>query len=322
MIPNDIIPADDQVAADIFGVSVGHWRDTKRWEQIRGLKLLNRTGSRRRIYSKEQLLAAHAEEERAKALNEQPKYDLPPVPAGEHPGDLLDLEEALQALPESRRVTLSTWKTYRYGTKTRLPDPDFNLGGKEVDGEVVGGDDFWRRQAILDWDATRLAPGKGAGGRKAGSKDSAPRKPQPQAQERRDRTTQLLAQDPGLTAAKLAKELGVHPVHAERLLSAARKESNTLPLTAQQAQERRERTRQLLDENLDSLTGPKLAKQLGVHKVHAESLLSAARQEKLRELLAKNPKMTVEDVQSTFGLSVTAHARTLLDKVREAPAKP
>lgn len=319
MIPNGITPADDQTAADIFGMSVGYWRDTKHWEKIRGLKLLNREGSRRRIYSKEQLLAAQVEEARAKAVNEQPKYELPPVPAGEHPDDLLDLEESLQALPEERRVTLSTWKGYKHGSKTRLPAPDFNLGGKKgEDGEIVGGEDFWRRQTILDWDANRPGPGSEPGrGRKVGSKNTAPRRLTPEAQERRDRTRQLLDENPAITAAKLAEELGVHPVHAERLLSAARKESNRLPFTTQQAQERRERTRQLLDENLHGLTAPELAEELGVHRVHAESLLSAARQEKLRELLAERPELTVEDVQSTFGFSVTAHARTLLDKVRE-----
>ena len=80
MIPHGVTPADDQIAADIFGVSVGYWQDTKHWEEIRGLKLLNREGSRRRLYQKEQLLAARAEarRKRAKAVNEQPRYDLPP----------------------------------------------------------------------------------------------------------------------------------------------------------------------------------------------------------------------------------------------------
>jgi hypothetical protein len=265
MIPNGVTPADDQTAADIFGMSVGYWRDTKHWKQIRGLKLLNRKGSRRRIYSKEQLLAAHAEEERAKAVNEQPKYDLPPVPAGEHPDDLLDLEESLQALPEDRRVTLPTWKGYRYGTKTRLPDPDFNLGGQEVDGEIVGGEDFWRRQTILDWDANRPGPGSEPGrGRKTGSKNKQPRRLTPQAQERRDRT------------------------------------------------------RQLLEENASELTGKKLAEDLGVHQVHAERLLSAARKDKVREMLAAQPALTVDDVQRELGLHVVAHGQKLLDEAHQA----
>ncbi|RPK32390.1 hypothetical protein EES39_38550 [Streptomyces sp. ADI92-24] len=268
MIPNGVTPADDQAAADIFGVSLGYWQDKKHWTKIRGLKLLNRKGSRRRIYSKEQLIAAQVEEARAKAVNETPKFDLPPVPAGEHPDDLLDLEESLQVLPEERRVTLATWKGYRYGTKTRLPDRDFILGGKEVDGEIVGGDDFWRRQTILDWDANRPGPGSEPGrGRKVGSKNKAPR-----------------------------------------------------PLTPE-AQERRDRTRQLLDENAAGLTGKSLAKDLDVHPVHAERLLSAARKDKVRDLLKERPKLTVEDVQRELGLHVVAHARKLLDEAGKATAE-
>ncbi|MER6256257.1 hypothetical protein ABT224_33400 [Streptomyces sp. NPDC001584] len=317
MIPNGITPADDQIAADIFGVSVGYWRDKKHWTKIPSLKLLNRKGSRRRLYSKEQLLAARVEEERAEAVNEKPKYDLPPVPAGEHPCDLLDLEESLYALPEERRVALTSWKAYRWGTKTRLPDPDFVLGGKKgPDGESVGGEEFWRRQTILDWDVNRSGRGNPTG-RPVGVKESQPRPVNQKAQERRDRTRQLIEERPGLTAAELAEDLGVHPVHAERLLSAARRESGTLPLTTQLAQERRHKTRELLDADLSGLTAPKLAEELGVHRVHAEGLLNTARQDKLRELLAKRPQMTVEEVKSTFGFSVTAHARTLLDKVRE-----
>lgn len=265
MIPNGVTPADDQIAAELFGVSVGYWQDTKHWEQIRGLKLLNRKGSRRRLYSKEQLLAARAEEERAKDINEQPRYDLPPVPTGEHPDDLLDLEESLYALPEDKRVRLSTWKSYRYGTKTRLPDPDFNLGGKTVDGKVVGGEDFWRRQTILDWSADRRGRGNPKG-RPVGRKESQSRPPNPQAEERRKRARQLLAEHPTtLTAKVLGEDLGVHPVHAERILR-------------------------------------------------------AARLERVVSLLRNNPGMTVEDVQRETGLHVTAHARKLLDEARATTA--
>ncbi|WP_432138593.1 hypothetical protein [Streptomyces sp. bgisy154] len=263
MIPNGVTPADDQIAADIFGVSVGYWQDTKHWEKIRGLKLLNRKGSRRRLYSKEQLLAARAEEERAKAVNEKPRYDLPPVPASGSPDDLLDLEESLQALPESRRVTLPTWKSYRYGKKTRLPDPDFNLGGKEVDGEIVGGEDFWRRRTILDWDKDRPDRGNPTG-RPVGVKESQSRPPNPQAEERKERARQLLNEHPTtLTAKMLGEDLGVHPVHAERLLRAAR---------------------------LD----------------------------KVIHLLKANPDLTPEDVQRETGLHVTKHASKLLDDARKA----
>ncbi|MFE2529919.1 hypothetical protein ACFXEL_37475 [Streptomyces sp. NPDC059382] len=265
MIPNGVTPADDQIAADIFDVSIGYWQDTKHWEKIRGLKLLNRKGSRRRLYSKEQLLAARAEEERAKTVNEQPRYDLPPVPAEEHPGDLLDLEESLYALPEDKRVTLSTWKGYRYGTKTRLPNPDFNLGGKKVGGEVIGGEDFWRRQTILDWAADRRGRGNPKG-RPAG-----------------------------------------------------RKESHSRPPNAQ-AEERKQRARQMLKMHSTTLTAKMLAEDLGVHVVHAERLLRMARLWKVVGLLEANPDLTVEDVQRETGLHVTAHARKLLDDAREVDA--
>lgn len=185
------------------------------------------------------------------------------MPAEDHTGDLLDLEESLYALPEDKRVTLSTWKGYRYGTKTRLPDPDFNLGGKEVDGEVVGGEDFWRRQTILDWAADRRGRGNPKG-RPAGRKESQSRPPNPQAEERKERARQLLAQHPTtLTAKILGEDLGVHPVHAERLLRAAR---------------------------LDKVTS----------------------------LLKANPDLTAEDVQREIGLHVTSHARKLLDEARQA----
>lgn len=264
MIPNGVTPADDKIAAEIFGVSVGYWQDTKHWTKIRGLKLLNRKGSRRRLYSKEQLLAARLEEERAKAVNELPQYDLTPVPAGEHPDDLLDLEESLYALPEDRRVTLPSWKGYRYGTKTRLPNPDFNLGGEEgEDGETVGGEDFWRRQTILDWDADR--PGRGNPlGRPAGRQESQSRPPN------------------------------------------------------QQAEERKERARRMLKEHPTTLTAKTLAEDLGVHAVHAERILRTARLEKVAELLAAKPDLTVEDVQRETGLHVTTHARKLLDEARQA----
>ncbi|MDW8804344.1 hypothetical protein P1P68_05945 [Streptomyces scabiei] len=263
MIPHGVTPADDEMAAEIFGISVGTWRDSKRWEKIRGLKLLNRAGSRRRAYSKEQLLAAHTEQERAKALNVEPKYDLPPVPVGEHADDLLDLEESLLALPEDRRVTLLTWKGYRYGDKTRLPDPDFNLGGKKgEDGQIVGGEDFWRRQTILDWDANRPGRGSEPGrGRKPGSKDKQPRKVGAQAQERRERARRMLDEFPGtLTAKVLADSLDVHPVHAERLLREARLE----------------KVRGLLADNPD-LTVEDVQRETGLSVVaHARKLLTDA----------------------------------------------
>jgi hypothetical protein len=178
------------------------------------------------VFSLEQLLAAHQEEERAKELNVLPVYDLPVVPAGvEHPKDLLDLEEARQALPEERRVSRETWRSYRYGGKTKLPDPDFTLDDPDFtsDGVSGGGGTFWRRETILNWDAERPRRGKSPnGGRPLGSKDKQPRTGYAQAQERRQRVRQLLDQDAGVSAQVLAEDLGVHQVSAERLLREAR----------------------------------------------------------------------------------------------------
>ncbi|MGD9486058.1 hypothetical protein WDH52_22900 [Streptomyces sp. TRM70308] len=269
MIPNGVTPADDQTAADIWGWTLGHWRDTKHWKKIPGLVLLREGGHRRgRVFSREQLLAAHTEEERAKKLNVLPAYDLPPVPAaddpnrGADPDDLLDLEEALHALPKERRVALSTWKTYRYGDKTRLPEPDVVLGGKTVDGQIVGGIELWRRRTILEWDANRPARGGPKGrGRPAGSKDRAPRAGTKQGEERRQEVRRLLAENNRLTAKALAEATGVHPVHAERLLREARIE----------------KVRQMLAGNPDLLADD-VRETLGLGvRAHAQKLLNDAR---------------------------------------------
>ncbi|MFE5847892.1 hypothetical protein ACFQ7N_40350 [Streptomyces niveus] len=349
MIPSGITPALDQTAADIFGKKIGYWQDTKHWTKIRGLKLLNRPGSRRRVYSKEQLLAAHAEEERAKAVNELPKYDLPPVPAGESPDDLLDLEESLQALPEHRRVTPATWKGYRHGTKTRLPEPDFILGGTKVDGKIVGGEDYWRRQTILDWDAHRPGPGN-MQGRLTGSKNRTPRRPTPEAEARRARTQELLDENPaGLTYKKLAADLDVHEVHAERLLTAGRREkvgrmlAERPNLTAEQVQEemglavkaharrllekaseakhQQDRTRLLVDEIPSRLTAELLAEHLSIPQSDAERMLREARVNKTGEMLADRPDLTAEDLMGEFGISDHLYARWILDEARRVTAK-
>ncbi|GHH25661.1 hypothetical protein [Streptomyces rubradiris] len=268
MIPNGVTPADDNMAADIWGWSVGYWRDRKHWEDIPGLVLLRAGGHRRsRIFSKEQLIAAHVEEQRAKAQNVLPKYELPPVPTGEHPDDLLDLEEALQALPEHRRVSMVTWKTYRYGNKTRLPDPDLpNFGAREIDGKDVGGTDFWRRRTILEWDANRPERGgpPGRSGRKPGSKDKQPRHTitQVRAQKNLALVRSMLDSKGAniVTAQTVADFLGIHPGHAERVLREARVS----------------KIRDLLKENPD-LTIDDVMRELGLHVVaHARKILDAA----------------------------------------------
>ncbi|TGN72140.1 hypothetical protein E5083_30885 [Streptomyces bauhiniae] len=269
MIPNGVTPADDHMAADIWGWSLGYWRDTKHWEKIPGLVLLREGGHRRgRVFSKEQLLAAHTEEERAKKLNVLPAYDLPAVPAADDPDraadpdDLLDLEESLDALPAERRVALSTWKTYRYGDKTRLPEPDVVLGGKKADGQAVVETELWYRRTILEWDANRPVRGGAKGrGRPAGSKDRAPRTGTKQGAERRQTVRRLLAENNHLTAKALAEAIEVHPVHAERLLREARLE----------------KVAQMLDSNPDLLVDD-VQETLGLGvRAHATKLLNEAR---------------------------------------------
>lgn len=309
MIPAGITPADDVKAAEIFGIGVGHWRDTKRWTTIRGLQLLNRKDARRRIFSLQQLRAAKAEEERAAAVNELPKYNLPPVPTEESPRDLLDLVEARLALPKERRPTPSTWSTYRFGTKTKLPEPDV----------TINGEGFWYRQTILDWDANR--PGRGSvpgRGRHVGAKDKQPRRRGATAARRKERVRELLDErGSGLTAAEVQADLGISEGHASRLLkdAPAKQGVNT---TAKPADARLKRVRELLNDRGPNLTVDDVRAGLGTGKELSRELLHAARAQKVRELLHDQPRLTTDDVKAALGLNVTAHAQKLLDEVRAA----
>ncbi|MFB6670650.1 hypothetical protein [Streptomyces parvus] len=296
MIPYGVTPADDQMAADIFGVSLGYWRDKKMWKTIPGLRLLSPPGARRRVFSKQQLLVAQQQRERAKALNQVPKYDLPPVPAGEDPRDLLNLQEARLALPEDQRVTLDTWKGYRYGSKTRLPDPDDTVGGKESDnGAIVGGEDFWRRQTILDWNDNRSGPGNPKG-RPTGSKNARPRAADHETEERRHRAAQLFQGDHRLRSKDLADDLGVHAVHAERILRDLRLEELA----------------NLLVER-PGMTVAEVQNEFGVaHTSHTQKLISdAQRHQQARQLLRDQPDLTAQELAEEVAVDLDEAARIL-----------
>ena len=263
MIPHGVTPADDQIAADIFGVSVGYWQDTKHWEQIRGLKLLNREGSRRRLYSKEQLLAARAEEERAKAVNEQPRYDLP------------------RCRRRSTPATCSTWRS----PFTPFPRTSASRWPR---GRATG---TAPRRAFLTPTSTSVARRWTA--RSSAVRTSGAGRPSSTGRP---------------TVAAEATPRGVRP---------GRKEAQSRPPNPQ-AEERKERARQLLAEHPTTLTAKMLGEDLGVHPVHAERLLRAARLDKVISLLKDQPGLTAEDVQQEIGLHVTSHARKLLDEARQA----
>ncbi|WP_103529772.1 hypothetical protein [Streptomyces sp. SM12] len=343
MIPNGVIPADDQRAADIFECSLRSWRAAKRWQDIPGLVLLREGGGRRaRVYPEVQLLAARAIEVNARKRGEPPVYDLPAVPIGiSHPDDLLDLEEAREALPAERRPSLSAWKSYRYGSKTQLPAADFVLGGKEVDGGVVGGTEFWYRHTILTWDENRPKPGWPEGtGRPAGSKDSVPRGGTRQGEARRQLVRAALAKSPKITAAVLAPMIDVHAVHAERLLREARMErvgrmlADDPDLTAAAVgetfgvnrdvagrllrdnggsdvdSEDRSDTGRLLDANPHLATG-ELAAAIRASEKHATRLLREARMERVGRMLADDPDLTAAAVGETFGVNRDVAGRLL-----------
>ncbi|WP_371523315.1 hypothetical protein [Kitasatospora sp. NBC_01300] len=144
--------------------------------------------------------------------------------AREDEDDLFDLEEAYLLIPEDRRPTISTWRTYATSTNrksarlTSIPEAD----------KVVHGVKHWKRSTITNWDQNdRFLQGEAkAGGRPAGSADRAPRRrTQPllaQADERRAKLRELLAENPALTPAEAGAALGVSAERGRQLLHEAK----------------------------------------------------------------------------------------------------
>ncbi|WP_052391173.1 hypothetical protein [Streptomyces sp. NRRL B-24484] len=136
--------------------------------------------------------------------------------------DLLDGEEARLVIPEDRRPTESSWRTYL----SPKSDPK-KTSGPAAD-EVVFGVRHYKRKTIRVWDSeVRFLQGeKKAGGRPAGSTDKGPRRKDAErnllAEQRRDKVRELLADNPALTAAEVGEALGVSREWGRRLLSEVR----------------------------------------------------------------------------------------------------
>ncbi|MEU3497606.1 hypothetical protein ABZ747_29455 [Kitasatospora cineracea] len=144
--------------------------------------------------------------------------------AREDEDDLFDLEEAYLLVPEDRRPTISTWRTYATSTNrkserlTSIPEADTEVHGVK----------HWKRSTIANWDQhERFLQGEAkAGGRPAGSADRAPRRrTQPllaQADERRAKLQELLAENPAITPAEAGAALGVSAERGRQLLNEAK----------------------------------------------------------------------------------------------------
>ncbi|MEZ0092523.1 hypothetical protein [Streptacidiphilus sp. EB129] len=227
MIPAGVTPADSAFAAKLQGISVATFRRHKAWEQLP--PVLSRKDAKVRIWSQEQLLAAHAGEPipplpRQLTVEEMSEEQRAAVEAGEavptapDPDDLLDYEEARLALPAERRPAPVTWRGYiLYGTGPTPRPQDEHFGVPH-----------WRRGALAEWNAQRRGRGGGPGRQGAPDKNGRVLKAERWtiAEQRRERAAQMLAEQPELRAETLAQELGVTQRHAERLLAQARAELN------------------------------------------------------------------------------------------------
>ncbi|MFJ1757623.1 hypothetical protein [Kitasatospora sp. NPDC088134] len=246
MIPAGQIPADDEAAADLFGLSVHRYRVNKTWKTFPDrVKPLHREGAKSRIYDLEQLAVvarnAIADKDAAKKGMTAFQQEVPRIsrdtqileegakvptlkknrngkPVKLKPGDLLDRDEAYAALPEERRPSWSTWLRMiappSGGATTAGPLPTVILGGSIR---------LWSYRALLNWNASRIeqhATGHGHG-RPKGTTESVPRAPRADRVERSERTRQLLAERPAITAEELAADLDVSVHTADRYLAEA-----------------------------------------------------------------------------------------------------
>lgn len=141
--------------------------------------------------------------------------------AREDEDDLFDLEEAYLLVPEDRRPTISTWRTYATSTNrksarlTSIPEAD----------TVVHGVKHWKRSTITNWDQhERFLLGEAkAGGRPVGVVETAPRpRTAPRhvlAAERRAKVQKMLAEDPNVSPAAVGEALGVSAERGRQLLN-------------------------------------------------------------------------------------------------------
>ncbi|MGW6569808.1 DUF6292 family protein [Streptomyces sp. NPDC054975] len=126
---------------------------------------------------------------------------VPALPSQDSDDDLLDRNEAA----ELAGVAPRTWDRYANlpGIQPR-PQP--------ID---IAGTEHWKRGDILTWLAGRPGPGTSPG-RPTGSRETNTRASIPA------RTAELLEQQPAITAARVAAELGITPHTAQRHLTQAR----------------------------------------------------------------------------------------------------
>lgn len=330
MIPHGLTPANDQRAAEIFGLALKTWQNKRRWESAPGLKLLNREGAARRLYAEEHLQAAKTNADLQAAG--KPPLPIPSIPAAGHDLDLLDLEEARLSLPKDRQVTEKTWKSYSAGTKTRLPDPDHTGTGTNL----------WYRKTIRDWENNRLRKGaeppsgqKWPGGRPAGFESELRGKKKgahTQAGQRRARVAELLnAHGRDLTPEQVQQDLNISLRQAERLLREAREhaaeqllaERNDLsPAEARkevglfprsEAEERAAQVNALFDEKGVTLTASQVAGLLGIGMRQADGTLRQVRLDRIRAQRAEEGRVTAQWIADTFGVNSDVARRLLAD---------
>ncbi|MFB7674084.1 hypothetical protein ACFC26_21995 [Kitasatospora purpeofusca] len=241
MIPAGHIPADDDAAAGLYGLSVSRYRANKTWETFpESVRALQRIGAKARIYDLAQLTVvarnAKAAKEAAKkgevafqeeipVISRDPqvldeKASVPTLrtdkdgnPVHLEAGDLLDRDEAYAAIPEANRPAYSTWLRMiappSGGAKTEGPAPTLELGSNRL----------WSYGAILDWNSKRTPVHPTGHGyhRPKGIKET---KPRANTLARTQQTQQLLADRPEMTNEELAAALDVSLRTAEKYRAA------------------------------------------------------------------------------------------------------
>ncbi|MFH8736871.1 DUF6292 family protein [Streptomyces sp. NPDC017964] len=198
---------------------------------------------------------------------------VPALPVDESDEDLLDRHEAAAECG----VGVTTWNTYK-----RDPAVADHL-------RMVGGVEHWPRQAVRSFRDSR--PGRGsahAGGRPQGSGDLVPR------DQILDRVTELLDQDPAVTATTVMDELGIAMTTATAHLATLRGRHIT----------------DLLEAHPD-LTSLQAAEHLGYPKItHRRALAAADIEQRVRA--ARPYVQSVIDALAAAGYAEPAQADVTL----------
>lgn len=223
VIPAGRTPIGEADAAALMGISLDTFRRRKLWATLP--PTLSRDKARVRLWDLDQVRAHLAGE------------PVPELPAEDQPLDLLDIEAAREVLPEDRRPTAPTWRSYlSIGTG---PAEDRLIGAKNLPDtpappKTGSGAPYRYRRSVLAWNPQRTAAGGAPGyGRPKGATDKKPRNLESVeahqiAERRRARTRELLrtatAAGVDLLPAQVALDLEVTVRHAERLIAEARNE--------------------------------------------------------------------------------------------------